>query len=167
MKTTIRFTTTTTTCQFYQQQLVSVFISDIYSYNQLENWLFAAGNSQQHSQNFQESISVPSSSDWKPETGSPNLKRDEQDKMAHELKEHSKVHQQESKTREDQSLIKSAKIEKHGHTGHETMRLAVADKFKSEQDETVDGLAEAPGGAILSLTFGTYTNNFQLILVLT
>lgn len=106
---------------------------------------------QQQPQTFQEPKPQTIAKDWKPEV-LPNPKH-EQEKMAHELKEHSKV-QQESKVHDE---IKSAKIEKHSHISHDhDVRYSVAEKLKMDEIETLDGIAEAPGGAILSLTLGNY-----------
>lgn len=101
-------------------------------------------------QNFQQPKPQVSSG-WKPETV-PNPKH-EQEKMAHELKEHSKVHQ-ETKAHEEES--KSIKIEKHiAHAPHEhDTQYSIAEKYKMEEEEILDGIVETPSGAILSLTLG-------------
>lgn len=88
-------------------------------------------------------------SGWKPENVAP---KHEQDKMAHELKEHSKEHP-EKKISADET--KTIKIEKHITTTHENeVKYSVAAKYKMDDEALHDGLAESPGGAILSLTLG-------------
>ncbi|XP_071050612.1 uncharacterized protein [Onthophagus taurus] len=82
-----------------------------------------------------------------------------QDKMAHELKQHSK---EQSKTivRKDneQKVAISANHERS------TSKFVVADVI-AERLEMKDGLAEAPGGAILSLTLGLIITCLMAILI--
>lgn len=74
--------------------------------------------------------------------------------MAHELKEHSKEHPEKKISTEE---AKTIKIEKHITATHENeVKYSVASKYKMDDEALHDGLAEAPGGAILSLTLGIF-----------
>lgn len=108
----------------------------------------------QPQQVYPEPKALPS---WK-QDAAPNPKH-EQEKMAHELKEHSKTQQEITKTTHEDN-VKSIKIEKHVvRNQHERdMIYSVAEKYKMEE-ETLDGIAETPGGAILSLTLGSSQYN--------
>lgn len=72
--------------------------------------------------------------------------------MAHELKQHSKEHQEEIKAITTAVEDKHIKIENHSHDhdfGHAKFVDGIAERL-----ELQDGIAETPGGAILSLTLG-------------
>ncbi|KRT83160.1 hypothetical protein AMK59_3683, partial [Oryctes borbonicus] len=95
---------------------------------------------------------------WKPEEKNPTHV---QNKMAHELKQHSKEHQ-EAKANEGAD-DRHVKIENHSHEHeleHSKFVAGIAERL-----ELQDGIAEAPGGAILSLTLGLIITCLMAILI--
>ncbi|GJQ84036.1 hypothetical protein Trydic_g10500 [Trypoxylus dichotomus] len=84
-----------------------------------------------------------------------------QNKLAHDLKQHSKEHQEAkaSEAAED----KRVKIQNHSHE-HEVEHPKFASGI-AERLELRDGIAEAPGGAILSLTLGLIITCLMAILI--
>ncbi|KAK9753429.1 Low-density lipoprotein receptor domain class A [Popillia japonica] len=101
---------------------------------------------------------LPSS--WKSDEKNPTHI---QNKMAHELKQHSKEHQEEIKAITTAVEDKHIKIENHSHDhdfGHAKFVDGIAERL-----ELQDGIAETPGGAILSLTLGLIITCLMAILI--
>lgn len=105
---------------------------------------------------------------WKPENNPimANPKQ-EQDKMAHDLK-HSKEHFQEKQ--EKKIEIKEIRIEKHPEhlniDQHEQPKYPVIAEYKMlDSVDLQDGVAETPSGAILSLTLGMIITCIMAILI--
>lgn len=76
------------------------------------------------------------------------------EKIAHELK-HSKelMENANSNKNKDNKQIKIEKVQKH--TDHDHVQYAKMTQYKvAEVLDLQDGIAETPGGAILSLTLG-------------
>ncbi|KAF2880429.1 hypothetical protein ILUMI_25737 [Ignelater luminosus] len=102
---------------------------------------------------------------WKPEKQVSDHHDHDHEKIAHELK-HSKelMENANSNKNKDSKQIKIEKVQKHAN--HDHVQYAKMTQYKvAEVLDLQDGIAETPGGAVLSLTLGLIITCIMALLI--
>lgn len=144
--------------EYQQQSLSGGYYNDIYNNKQSapqvnSNWQRKPANGLYNQQSNEDTYSQNSQQNWQPNEPSVVNPKYEQDQMAHELK-HSKEHFEKTNT---------AQAPKAGHD--HTKYAVVVDELAETIENIEDGVAQTPGGAVLSLILGLLITCMLAILI--